>query len=52
MKPVVTLTLNPSIDGSSEAEAVRPIRKVRTSNERYEPVLTIHSAAYNTFNVI
>ncbi|SCY97148.1 1-phosphofructokinase family hexose kinase [Microvirga guangxiensis] len=37
MKPVVTLTLNPSIDGSSEAEAVRPIRKVRTSNERYEP---------------
>ncbi len=37
MKPIVTLTLNPSIDGSSEAEAVRPIRKVRTSNERYEP---------------
>jgi 6-phosphofructokinase 2 len=33
----VTLTLNPAIDGSSEAEAVRPIRKVRTSNERYEP---------------
>ena len=37
MKPIVTLTLNPSIDGSSEAEAVRPIHKVRTSNERYEP---------------
>lgn len=37
MKPIVTLTLNPSIDGSSEAETVRPIRKVRTSNERYEP---------------
>ncbi len=37
MKPIVTLTLNPSIDGSSEAETVRPIHKVRTSNERYEP---------------
>ncbi|MBJ6127464.1 1-phosphofructokinase family hexose kinase [Microvirga splendida] len=37
MKPIVTLTLNPSIDGSSEAEAVRPTHKVRTSNERYEP---------------
>jgi 6-phosphofructokinase 2 len=37
MKPIVTLTLNPSIDGSSEAEAVRPIHKVRTSNERFEP---------------
>lgn len=37
MKPIVTLTLNPSIDGFSEAETVRPIHKVRTSNERYEP---------------
>ncbi|WP_264478460.1 1-phosphofructokinase family hexose kinase [Microvirga rosea] len=37
MKPIVTLTLNPAIDGSSEAEAVRPIHKVRTTNERYEP---------------
>ncbi|MFC4174967.1 1-phosphofructokinase family hexose kinase [Microvirga sp. GCM10011540] len=37
MKPIVTLTLNPSIDGSSEAEVVRPIHKVRTTNERYHP---------------
>ena len=37
MKPIVTLTLNPSIDGASEAEEVRPIRKIRTSNERYDP---------------
>lgn len=37
MKPIVTLTLNPSIDGAAEAEVVRPTRKVRTSNERYDP---------------
>jgi 6-phosphofructokinase 2 len=37
MKPIVTLTLNPAIDGAAEAEIVRPIRKVRTSNERYGP---------------
>lgn len=37
MKPIVTLTLNPSIDGSSEAQTVRPIHKVRTTNERYDP---------------
>ncbi len=37
MKPIVTLTLNPSIDGASQAEAVRPIHKVRTSDERYDP---------------
>jgi 6-phosphofructokinase 2 len=35
--PILTLTLNPAIDGSCEAEVVRPIRKVRTSRERYEP---------------
>ena len=35
MKPIVTVTLNPCIDGASEAEVVRPIRKVRTTNERY-----------------
>jgi 6-phosphofructokinase 2 len=33
----VTLTLNPAIDASCEAERVRPIHKIRTSNERYEP---------------
>lgn len=37
MKSIVTLTLNPSIDGASEADAVRPIHKVRTTNERYDP---------------
>jgi 6-phosphofructokinase 2 len=37
VKPIVTLTLNPCIDGASEADAVRPIHKIRTSNERYYP---------------
>jgi 6-phosphofructokinase 2 len=37
LKPIVTLTLNPAIDGSAQAEVVRPIRKIRTSNERYFP---------------
>lgn len=37
MKPIVTLTLNPSIDGAAEAESVRPTHKIRTSNERYDP---------------
>ncbi|MYZ49240.1 2-amino-4-hydroxy-6-hydroxymethyldihydropteridine diphosphokinase [Propylenella binzhouense] len=35
--PIVTLTLNPTIDGSSEAETVVPTHKVRTTNERYDP---------------
>jgi len=37
MKPIVTFTLNPSIDGASEAAQVRPVHKIRTSNERYDP---------------
>ncbi|HYH17165.1 MAG TPA: 1-phosphofructokinase family hexose kinase [Azospirillum sp.] len=37
MKPVVTLTLNPSIDVSCQAETVRPVRKVRTMEERFDP---------------
>jgi 6-phosphofructokinase 2 len=37
MKPIVTLTLNPSIDGAAYAELVRPIHKVRTSDDRYDP---------------
>lgn len=37
MKSIVTLTLNPSIDGSAQAETVRPIHKVRTVDERYDP---------------
>lgn len=37
MKAIVTLTLNPSIDGSAQADIVRPIHKIRTSDERYDP---------------
>lgn len=37
MKPIVTLSINPSIDGASETDVVRPIRKMRTTNERYDP---------------
>src|SRR3546814_10270760 len=37
MKPIVTLTLNPSIDGAAQTDVVRPVRKVRTSDERYDP---------------
>ncbi len=37
MKTIVTLTLNPAIDGSSEAQKVRPTRKIRTINQRYDP---------------
>ena len=37
MTPIVTLTLNPAVDGSAEAEVVRPVHKTRTSNERYDP---------------
>ena len=37
MKPIVTLTLNPAIDGAAAAEEVRPIHKVRTWGERYDP---------------
>lgn len=37
MKPIVTLTLNPSIDSSCQAENVQPTRKVRTFDERYDP---------------
>jgi 6-phosphofructokinase 2 len=37
MKTVLTLTLNPAIDGACEADRVRPTHKIRTSNERYDP---------------
>jgi 6-phosphofructokinase 2 len=37
MKPIVTLTLNPAIDASCQADEVRPIHKIRTSHERYDP---------------
>lgn len=37
MKTIVTLTLNPAIDGSSDAPRVRPTHKIRTTNTRYDP---------------
>ncbi len=37
MKSIVTLTLNPSIDTACQAEAVHPVRKIRTSDERFDP---------------
>ncbi|MGE3703209.1 MAG: 1-phosphofructokinase family hexose kinase [Hyphomicrobiaceae bacterium] len=37
MKPIVTLTMNPSIDGAAETDVVRPIHKIRTSGEQYDP---------------
>lgn len=37
MKPIITLTLNPTVDGSSSAEQIRPVRKIRTTDERYHP---------------
>ncbi len=37
MKPIVTLTLNPAIDASCQADEVRPVHKIRTSHERYDP---------------
>ena len=37
MKSIVTLTVNPAIDGSCDAQQVRPTHKVRTTNMRYDP---------------
>jgi 6-phosphofructokinase 2 len=37
MRSIVTLTLNPAIDGACEAQAVGPTHKIRTSNDRYNP---------------
>lgn len=37
MERIVTLTLNPAIDGAAEADEVRPVRKIRTWDERYDP---------------
>lgn len=37
METIVTLTLNPAIDGACEAEVVRPTHKIRTCGERYDP---------------
>ncbi len=37
MPLILTLSLNPTIDVSSEAETVRPTHKTRTENEVFEP---------------
>ena len=37
MTQILTITLNPTVDISSQAEVVRPTRKTRTSNTRYDP---------------
>jgi 6-phosphofructokinase 2 len=37
MAQILTLTLNPTVDVASEAETVRPTRKTRLSNTRYDP---------------
>lgn len=37
MKAIVTLTLNPAIDASCQAEKIHPIHKIRTTAERYDP---------------
>jgi 6-phosphofructokinase 2 len=37
MKPIVTLTLNPTIDASAKVEVVRPTHKIRSFEERYDP---------------
>lgn len=34
---IVTLTMNPSVDLASDADAVRPVRKVRTRGETFDP---------------
>ena len=36
MAAILTVTLNPTVDMSSEADLVRPTHKVRTFNERYD----------------
>ena len=37
MTQILTITLNPTVDISSQAEVVRPTRKTRTANTRYDP---------------
>ena len=34
---IVTLTMNPTVDIASDADAVRPVRKVRTRDETFDP---------------
>ena len=34
---IVTLTVNPAVDMAAQALAVRPVHKIRTFGERYDP---------------
>lgn len=36
-KAILTLTVNPAIDGASDADHIRPAHKIRTTNERFAP---------------
>lgn len=36
-RDILTITLNPALDMSSEAHSVRPTRKIRTTKVRYDP---------------
>ncbi|EHQ51928.1 putative 6-phosphofructokinase [Ectothiorhodospira sp. PHS-1] len=36
-KRIVTLTLNPAVDASCATDKVRPVHKIRTTNERMDP---------------
>jgi hypothetical protein len=37
MKSIIALTLNPAIDGASDAPSVGPTHKIRTIKDRYNP---------------
>ncbi len=37
MAPILTVTLNPTVDISGETDVIWPIRKVRTDHDRFEP---------------
>lgn len=34
---IITLTMNPTVDIASDADAIRPVHKVRTRNENFDP---------------
>jgi 6-phosphofructokinase 2 len=34
---IVTLTVNPAVDVAADAAEVRPVHKIRTFDERYDP---------------
>lgn len=52
MKPIVTLTLNPMVDISASVEAIRPLRKIRTSDERCHPGCGIVEPEHKNSSVV